>query len=1270
VDSDLAKALQFALSTDAIKEPAMACFRRGVASMLCGLLTVCSPAIATLAGRPPQASTSFNAPEPDHLSLFRLYMAAHGEALAANDSVMWEHYLLFSVPVGAPPKGPSDQGSTSKECQELNRRLENEITRQSIVEEARAQFRKALASTGAWPQTMVFRLRIEANAATYDSTSASFPLAIVPTVRIQPRPSVMADGYIGPVQSWCPGGMRMGNVSRLWTSGFSLKVVGSETLARLPMTTAAAETFIESFSDSFRTGGRRVRLEAVVEVGPMPFNSNEAAPARIVAARALHPLTGAALHTFYIGSSGATSSATLAAPVAKSPVAGTPVARSEPPAAAASTPAPRPAAMSAPQHSAASFNAPEIDHLAMFNLYMAANADVLTTNEASAWERYLLFSVPKGPPFKDAIASGVPSKECSDLSRRLANEITRQSLLKEAQSQFRAALASAATGPKTGIFLLRTQERLGTYDLGSGTFPVEHGFSGASVTAPETSLGLKISRESACGQGYQSTRQNWCSASAGGAGFSGCTRPFSLQILGASALQRMPMERQAAEAFLNADAGGIRAITLETVVEVGPVPIRADDVAGYIAGKERIPARIVAARALDPKSGAVLHTFVIGAGTSPPAAASSAPTARVPPPAAPTGGTAAPRPAPAASEPGRPTAPQLPASPTTPRTDDTFPFTAYRGLLLTVRDQPEVLTDQALIDMAQGQVYAEQSAWKVVSNRVASGQPLNRLNPKRPAFTYEWQTLAETNPTLAGGPLLDTFLRTDADWSFVTSDPAWDERFAGATPVEVFLFTRDRIEGRDHRFAAQELGPAYGRHLRMAAAKAHTSLSLRLRMPPGAYDFQAKALRFLPQGASVGSGHPLAQNLDLLDSVEQYPEHYRPPQEASGRATYMLMGLSAELRRAEPASTKPGIAMQDAPTDAWRGRIAIGASSTPVPLVELLALDRRAQISTVPIDAARAEALVRRQPGLPAIDGFTATLFFEAERVVLGERMVARKPTRNAVLLARVKRVDVFDPDGKLITSFPADSLPPPTRAPSAPTAPARSSAPSKATTREEAARENQRIENEKMEQVSAEARRKAEAASKAAIAAAGGTPVSAPVKSPATTSGLPAPAKAAGGGIAGCWVYNTITLTIYDDGRITGFLDGGKWSLIGDNRFLITWPPSIDTLVLSPDGSALSGSNNYAGPAISGQRISGDPRGVAGTWKWPNGSTTVLSAGGEAQNGPVSGKWTQLRDNTIRIVWNFFFTDDVTLSADGQNLAGKNMLGTPVGGRRIPCSK
>jgi hypothetical protein len=170
-------------------------------------------------------------------------------------------------------------------------------------------------------------------------------------------------------------------------------------------------------------------------------------------------------------------------------------------------------------------------------------------------------------------------------------------------------------------------------------------------------------------------------------------------------------------------------------------------------------------------------------------------------------------------------------------------------------------------------------------------------------------------------------------------------------------------------------------------------------------------------------------------------------------------------------------------------------------------------------------------------------------------------------------------------------------------------------------------------------------------------------------SAAAPSAPAAAARGITGCWVYNTLNLTIHDDGRVTGFSEGGKWSRIGDDRYLLTGPPSIDALTLSTDGGTLRGSNNYWGP-LSAQRISGTAQSVVGAWKWPNGATTALGQDCEAQNGPLSGKWTQHPGNAIRIVWNFFFTDDVTLSSDGQSLSGKNMQGAPVGGKRVPCSK
>jgi len=170
-----------------------------------------------------------------------------------------------------------------------------------------------------------------------------------------------------------------------------------------------------------------------------------------------------------------------------------------------------------------------------------------------------------------------------------------------------------------------------------------------------------------------------------------------------------------------------------------------------------------------------------------------------------------------------------------------------------------------------------------------------------------------------------------------------------------------------------------------------------------------------------------------------------------------------------------------------------------------------------------------------------------------------------------------------------------------------------------------------------------------------------------------PAPAVAAASrsdaptGIIGCWLYNGLSFRMYEDGRFTGFL-GGRWSDAGPNRYVLTFPPSTDTLVLASDGKTVRGTNNYGGSGVSGQRTSGDPKGLVGSWQWSNGQATTISVDGTASNGGVSGKWTSVAADTYRIVWNYVFVDQLVMSADGRNLSGRNQLNMTVGGIRIPC--
>jgi hypothetical protein len=186
--------------------------------------------------------------------------------------------------------------------------------------------------------------------------------------------------------------------------------------------------------------------------------------------------------------------------------------------------------------------------------------------------------------------------------------------------------------------------------------------------------------------------------------------------------------------------------------------------------------------------------------------------------------------------------------------------------------------------------------------------------------------------------------------------------------------------------------------------------------------------------------------------------------------------------------------------------------------------------------------------------------------------------------------------------------------------------------------------------------------------------PAPAAAASPEPNPAPAAKARNAPDPVLGCWQYNAIfSLVFYDDGRVTGFLDGGHWSQTAPNQYQIRWPPSIDTNTVAPGGRTLTGDNNYGGAgANSAQRITNETSGFVGSWRWNNGATEVVHPGGQINvaNGPIGGKWTQTGANTFRTVWEFFFLDTLTLTADGRQLTGHNNVNIPVGGVRIPCAK
>jgi hypothetical protein len=188
-----------------------------------------------------------------------------------------------------------------------------------------------------------------------------------------------------------------------------------------------------------------------------------------------------------------------------------------------------------------------------------------------------------------------------------------------------------------------------------------------------------------------------------------------------------------------------------------------------------------------------------------------------------------------------------------------------------------------------------------------------------------------------------------------------------------------------------------------------------------------------------GSNPTFTNSIDILPPLTSGLVEWRLPARASATANYSLLGAAQPMRRADPALTKLGI-NPNPPAVAWREFFSIGSSDTTFPWVEVLALDRQLQLSAIPLDPSRAEALVKSSTYVGTAAGLTARVYIDAERVELSEAIMDRRPRKNAVLFARIRHVDILEPGGSIVTTLNTASLPP--AAASGITAPATTKAP------------------------------------------------------------------------------------------------------------------------------------------------------------------------------------------------------------------------------------
>jgi hypothetical protein len=237
----------------------------------------------------------------------------------------------------------------------------------------------------------------------------------------------------------------------------------------------------------------------------------------------------------------------------------------------------------------------------------------------------------------------------------------------------------------------------------------------------------------------------------------------------------------------------------------------------------------------------------------------------------------------------------------------------------------------------------------------------------------------------------------------------------------VFLFSREKIEEREPRFAAHELVPVYKQHLELAAAKAPTNLWFSVALPKYSYDFQKKAITFQPERSNrLGEHLEESDGLDVLRPVSA--DFYRLSNRARETANYATFDIGRGMQSLQQPSTRP-----DSPTNAWRGMFSIGSSSDALPWPNVLAADRQLRLASLPLDVKVAEQLARGQAYRTTSAGLTARVFMTVTGADVGSvRIDPQYTQRFSVLFVQIRRVEVHGPEGELLASLQGASLPAP----------------------------------------------------------------------------------------------------------------------------------------------------------------------------------------------------------------------------------------------------
>jgi hypothetical protein len=333
-----------------------------------------------------------------------------------------------------------------------------------------------------------------------------------------------------------------------------------------------------------------------------------------------------------------------------------------------------------------------------------------------------------------------------------------------------------------------------------------------------------------------------------------------------------------------------------------------------------------------------------------------------------------------------------------------YTMATFRIDLFAMRRKPELITDEFLYEFASRQLSGENGTWKGWYTGLG-GRP---ATPRIPPETWAWQTLIDQQPDFAKGPLLDVFLNPQTEWSFVKTKNKEN------TPIEAFLFARDKIEGRDESFVARELQPVVKKQLILASARAPTSLWMPVKLPYWDWDPASNSIRFL----KGSPGTPFEERVTLMTPVHAgdivYP---RVPHPAEYPTYYYSPTITNDQK---PVTVKPGqYASAYSPTAWWRDESFAGANGKGhFPLFYALALDHKAEVSAVPVPVAQAEQMHQAHLQL------SARMLFELQDTAIADTKAEQNGHPSLCVYAKLKQIEIVGTDGSVVSSIDGASLP------------------------------------------------------------------------------------------------------------------------------------------------------------------------------------------------------------------------------------------------------